>query len=35
VAAAAATATEDPVVMPEETAEEEALPEPAVKDGLA
>ena len=35
VAAAAATVNENPAVMPEETSEEEALPEPAVRDGLA
>ena len=35
VAAAATTVNENPAVMPEETSEEEALPEPAVRDGLA
>jgi membrane protein len=35
VAAAAATAEPGPEVMPEETPEEEALPEPAIRDGLA
>ena len=35
VAAASQTAAEEPVVLPEETTEEEILPEPTVRDGLA